>query len=391
MLKKNIHSRNRGEIMSIRELDNGNYQVRVSYKDIHGNYRQATKVFDRITAARNWQDEVRVNQRKGSNLSTRKVSFTDRFQKYIDLYKTDGSNPHTTEVWKFNLNHIKTYFHDTQLNEITHDNWQEFMNEFGRTHALATAQKLNGEAKAVVQDAINNGMIHLNFIDNTNVTGKPSMKEQDKYLEYDEYEVLYKYLINHADYEHNTQAQALFQLSTGLRFGEYMGAQKQFIDFEHNLYQVRHQYSSSQKTLTATKGNGRADGDVPFSKGFAYWLKDYLKDQEIMLLKKHIDNPDNFIFFNKNGNLSANGVVNDEYTKLVQSVGINRKRTTTHAMRHTYASVLLADGIDPMVVMRRLRHTDIKTLWENYAHLMQPKYESENLKALKKQNSYFLE
>lgn len=59
------------------------------------------------------------------------------------------------------------------------------------------------------------------------------------------------------------------------------------------------------------------------------------------------------------------------------------KGLTTHKLRHTFASVLIACGEDPVSVMRQLGHTDPNFTLRVYAHLMsRDPAERERLKAL---------
>lgn len=55
------------------------------------------------------------------------------------------------------------------------------------------------------------------------------------------------------------------------------------------------------------------------------------------------------------------------YKPLVDGLGI---RATFHSLRHTYASLLIADGADPMFVSRSLGHSTIRTTVDHYGHLM---------------------
>lgn len=53
-------------------------------------------------------------------------------------------------------------------------------------------------------------------------------------------------------------------------------------------------------------------------------------------------------------------------TRAARAAGV---AATWHDLRHHYASVLLADGVNPAKVAERLGH-DLKTLLKTYAHVM---------------------
>ena len=44
---------------------------------------------------------------------------------------------------------------------------------------------------------------------------------------------------------------------------------------------------------------------------------------------------------------------------------------TFHALRHTFASILIAQGHDVQFVSRQLGHTKTSTTWDTYVHLFE--------------------
>ena len=44
---------------------------------------------------------------------------------------------------------------------------------------------------------------------------------------------------------------------------------------------------------------------------------------------------------------------------------------TFHALRHTFASILIAQGHDVSFVSRQLGHTKTSTTWDTYVHLFE--------------------
>jgi integrase len=59
------------------------------------------------------------------------------------------------------------------------------------------------------------------------------------------------------------------------------------------------------------------------------------------------------------------------------------RRITAHALRHTHASLLLAEGIDIDTISRRLGHENSKVTKEIYLHVTQKIIESDNEKLSK--------
>lgn len=53
------------------------------------------------------------------------------------------------------------------------------------------------------------------------------------------------------------------------------------------------------------------------------------------------------------------------------SSGVIQKLYTSHALRHTHASLLLYEGRDISYVSKRLGHKDIMTTYNTYTHVIQ--------------------
>jgi len=51
--------------------------------------------------------------------------------------------------------------------------------------------------------------------------------------------------------------------------------------------------------------------------------------------------------------------------------GANLKDVTFHALRHTFASILIAQGRDVRFVSRQLGHSKTSTTWDTYVHLFE--------------------
>lgn len=84
---------------------------------------------------------------------------------------------------------------------------------------------------------------------------------------------------------------------------------------------------------------------------------------------EHRENPNRYLFANRNGNSYSVGKVTECGLWPVQdTLGI--PHTGTHAFRHAAASELLEEGAPLTVVQRQLRHGDAKTTLQKYGHVV---------------------
>ena len=61
-------------------------------------------------------------------------------------------------------------------------------------------------------------------------------------------------------------------------------------------------------------------------------------------------------------------VVSKAFTKLVKEAGF--PDLTMHGLRHTHATILLEQGVNPKVVSERLGHASVATTMDIYSHVL---------------------
>ncbi|MDY2578483.1 tyrosine-type recombinase/integrase [Lactiplantibacillus plantarum] len=80
-------------------------------------------------------------------------------------------------------------------------------------------------------------------------------------------------------------------------------------------------------------------------------------------------NPKNLVFWSKLGKIVGNGNANEELGRICNRLKINK--VTTHAMRHTHASILILNHESLPYVQHRLRHQKLETTVNTYVHLIE--------------------
>lgn len=143
-----------------------------------------------------------------------------------------------------------------------------------------------------------------------------------------------------------------FLIMTGLRLGEFVHLRWDWIDFE-------------KKTLTV-----KADD---------HWIpKDYESREiplhpELMKILKRLraGNGDRYIFWNGGHARTFAARIYQKFRKYCKKAGVGPYRV--HDLRHTFASHLVINGVDLIVVRDLLGHTSVKTT-EIYAHLNPSKH-----------------
>ena len=78
--------------------------------------------------------------------------------------------------------------------------------------------------------------------------------------------------------------------------------------------------------------------------------------------------PETPMFATVDGGIMSPRSISKAWERATKRLGIN---ASFHSLRHTHASTLLAEGVDPVTVSRRLGHGSAAITLAVYAHLMQ--------------------
>ena len=159
-------------------------------------------------------------------------------------------------------------------------------------------------------------------------------------------------------------------LSVGLRKGEALGLHWKDIDFETGTLSVR---TSLQRI------GGRLQLVEPKSSRSRRVI--FLPDATVEALRRHrarqqqerlLEGPrwhdTGLVFTTKIGTPFDPRNVTRHFKKILTNAGLPQKRF--HDLRHTCASLLLVQGVNPRVVMEVLGHSQISLTMDTYSHVI---------------------
>lgn len=142
---------------------------------------------------------------------------------------------------------------------------------------------------------------------------------------------------------------------TGIRVGELIAIKLKDINLEKRLISVNKsaQFEKGKYIFTDTK-TPKSNREITIPQFLANMLKDFIS-------KFYFIQPDEQLFMTNKARLSR------ELKSYALKAGV--KRIRIHDLRHSHASFLIEQGIEPLLIQARLGHEKIETTLKTYSHL----------------------
>jgi integrase len=157
------------------------------------------------------------------------------------------------------------------------------------------------------------------------------------------------------------RSMVIAQAGLGLRIGELLSLRVQDVDFMRRTVRIEWQLAPGSKVRSAPK-TSRSTRTVPLPQVVAEALS--------MHLAEFPPGEDGTLFTTRFGTPYRHGYYGTRiFKEAVAKAGLP-EGTTSHDLRHHYASVLLAQGESVVAVAERLGHHNAGLVLSTYGHLM---------------------
>ena len=299
------------------------------------------------------------------------ILFADYMEKWLDIIKSSVAVPtfasYSTTVKKI----VAPYFREKEvtLKNLTAKDIQDFyLKELQRVSASSVIHYHANIHKALKY------AVKIDLID-VNPADKVERPKKDRYVgsfyDADEVNALFK-----AAKGSKLELPILFGAFYGLRRSEAIGLKWDAIDFEQNTLTIRHTVTScdidGKRVLVASdttknKSSMRTLPLVPFMRERLLALREEQKENRRLCGRSYIKDYVDYICVNEIGDLIKPHYVTTAFPDLLKA---NRMRHIRyHDLRHSCASLLLANGVPMKQIQEWLGHSDFSTTANIYAHL----------------------
>jgi integrase len=157
---------------------------------------------------------------------------------------------------------------------------------------------------------------------------------------------------------------------TGMRSGELLALRWDDVDFTTDTISITK--TIAEGIINEPKTNSSYREIEMLDKA-----KEFFKSQRLQTGLKN-----EYVFLNSNGAYYGNNsTIYYKYCTLLKELGLEHR--SLHNTRHTFASIMLNNGIEPMWVSNTLGHENLDITLKIYAHFM-PRKEKMSIKFLEK-------
>jgi len=370
------------------QLKRGVWQAVIYYSDESGNPKQkwiSTKLPERgnkkaakeilnreLERFEKTQAEAKEKiERRGKPKEVDKSQAIMPFPKYCDLYVEnikDNLSPQVYESYKGNIKKLEDYFDKRKLRviDVTDEEIKDFYAEQRELGLKDTSiRHLANIIRPALKQARKDQLIPDNPYDYVPplLREKPSLDFYDKREMAKLFEVIegnrFELLIKMAGYY-------------GFRRSEIIGLRWKAIDFDHKTISVNHKVlvvgskvKKSNELKTAM--SRRTLPLIPAIEELLLAHKKEVEENKKFYGKSYNQDYLDYVFVEENGKLIYPDVVTHNFAKILKNNGL--KHIRFHDLRHSCASIMLANGIQMKQIQEWLGHSHYSTTADVYSHL----------------------
>lgn len=344
-----------------------------------------TKSFKSKEEARKYLDTIMYQKQNPLYIEHHGIPMCEILKQNLNL-KRETNQISATQYGRvlFTISQLeKTSFGNKNINEITSEELQIYLNSLKDRLSNSMIKKAYQQLNQAFKIAMNKGYIMQNPM--TNVI-KPKSNKEDKIvraLTVEEQQEFTNWLINKPVNEYKYRNVFLIQMYMGLRVGETLALSTHDIDLQNKKINV-HRTLSTDERGNVIMGNKTKTYSGKRILPIPDFLYPYIIEQ-MQIANNQLNNEEKLLFKPYNSKYVRRSNVNNELKRILKNeFGITD--ISTHSLRHTFGTRCIESGMAPVVVQRLMGHKDIGITLNTYTSVFDKFKENE----IDKVNQYYL-
>lgn len=362
------------------QVNHGTYYVVVNYKDEFGKPKQkwiSTGLRERgnKTKANAKMKEILRNFNLANEVTKFKkeedILFTDFLNSYLDI-KKEQIEPVTINIYNKLSEVIIKYFKNMKLKlkDLKPFHIEGFYkSQYERGLSSNSVVKYHILIRECLQYAFVNDLVVSNVADKVK---RPKVnKFKASFYSIEEIEKLFEVIK-----EHECRLPIMLTAMYGFRRSEVIGLKWEAIDFDKKLISVQHkvietkidgkiELYKSDKLKNET--SNRILPLLPQAENLLLEKKRQIENNKTMLGKQYDNQYLDYVCVDNMGRLIRPGRLTHSFCKILKQN--NLKHIRFHDLRHSCASIMLANGVPMKQIQEWLGHADFGTTANIYSHL----------------------
>lgn len=307
-------------------------------------------------------------------IKTRKLTVEEYMTDWLQNVKQPTLKPASYDRVEQSLKYqIFPVLGNMKLKSLSSDDIQLMVNTAASTSSYSTAKKAYNNINSCLSLAVEKGLIEKNPASAVILPKKKENKDISSYTEdqikliVDEASSTYKNGKNRYRYGYAI----LLILNTGMRVGEALYLKWKDVNLEKRYIYI-HGNVSNAKTHDKNSSSYRLiEQDTPKTNKSTRYIT--LNDNAVQALEKlkGIMGDCGRVITTKNGTMVSPHKIYDTMKRILEQCDIYGTTDIVHALRHTFATMLIRNGVDIKVVSELLGHSDISTTIRIYYHTIE--------------------
>lgn len=347
---------------TIKKLDNGKYWTRLSLTDKDGVRHQPSKTKDTQRELKKWaQDMIRKNE--DGLLGKKSGSIESVASEYLEV-QVGVLKERTLYNRYYAFKIFAGAFARRKFDTLTRQELTAWADRFAREKGLKTSSRnaLARNINSLLKYAYEHGYIHDK---EARIQIRREHKEREKTLwtieDIRHFETVYK--------DDPLAKMYIIVAHTGMRSNEVRSLGWEHIDFKNGLIRVERQAAQSmkagRKTWTTLKsGHSRV---VPMSDHLRKFLERWRFEQRAWLHEHGTENLQDLVVTREDGRFIYDCHSVLPFQAMARQADLSV--ITLHTLRHTYATLLIQQGLPLTGIQDLLGHRSLATTVKHYLHV----------------------